>query len=202
MIPTELWIGSLALLALLTALALLPRQKDIAREQVRKRYTGWRLVYSDERKAKRLRGVVYSKLLRAESGGLTGKPDMIFKRRFGRGLMPVELKSGRIKDADAPHEGDLLQLAAYFVIIEEAYGVRPKLGRIVYSDGAFRVWNTRALRQWLADTMARMRHMLEAGEDAEEANSGFAECRYCLCKQTVCAYSYFGAAEWESDEEE
>ena len=170
----------------------------IVREKPRKHYAGWRLIYSDER-GRRRRGVVYSKLLRAEASELTGKPDMIYRKTIGRGLMPVELKSGRIKNADAPHEGDLLQLAAYFVIIEEAYGVRPRLGRLVYDDGAFRVRNTHALRVKLAETLARMRYMLAAGEDAETANSDFATCRYCLCKQTVCAHSYFGAAESEEE---
>ena len=37
-------------------------------------------------------------------------------------LMPVEIKSGSIKSEPLPHMGDLMQLAAYFVILEEEYG--------------------------------------------------------------------------------
>ena len=165
------------------------------------RLAGWRLCYSDAR-GKRQRGVVYSKLLRSETHNLTGKPDMIYKRRFGQDMMPVELKSGLIKDASAPHNGDLLQLAAYFLIVEEVYGVRPRMGRIVYADGAFAVRNTYGLRKRLIGTVARMRHMLAAGDTVEEANASFAGCRFCMCKQTVCEYSYFGAPDGEDCDEE
>jgi len=160
------------------------------REKVRKHYSGWRLIYSDAR-GRTPKGVERSKLLRAVKKGLTGKPDMIYRRVFGRGLMPVELKSGSIKDANAPHDGDLLQLAAYFVLIEENFGVRPRYGRIIYADAAFRVRNTRALRTRLADTLTRMRRMLEQGADNETPNASYASCRYCMCKQTVCEVSYF-----------
>ena len=160
------------------------------REKVRKSYPGWRLIYSDERGQAR-RGVERSKLLRGAKNGLTGKPDMIYRRVFGRGLMPVELKSGAIKGGTAPHDGDLLQLAAYFVLIAETFGIRPRYGRIVYADAAFRVRNTRALRARLADTLARMRRMLEVGAECETPNASYAACRYCLCKQTVCEKSYF-----------
>ena len=188
--PMEIWVACVGLGLLLWWLLLWLTRPMVTKERVRKAYGGWRLVYSDER-GRRRRGVVYSKLLHAEKSGLTGKPDMIYEKIVGRGWMPVELKSGRIGGDDMPHEGDLLQLAAYFAIVEDVYGKRPRLGRIVYADGAFCVRNTRALRRRLADTLARMRYMLEAGEGAEEANSDYATCRYCLCKQTVCEYSYF-----------
>ena len=160
------------------------------REKVRKGYPGWRLIYSDERGRAR-RGVARSKLLRGAESGLTGKPDMIYRRVLGRGLMPVELKSGSIKEGTAPHDGDLFQLAAYFMLIEETFGVRPRCGRIVYADAAFRVRNTRALRARLADMLARMRRMIYEGTDAETPNASYAACRYCMCKQTVCEVSYF-----------
>ena len=60
------------------------------------------------------------KMLRSEKHDLRGKPDYIFKNIFTRRLVPMELKSGEV--ADGPHHGDIMQLAAYFLIIEEAMG--------------------------------------------------------------------------------
>ena len=182
-------------LVLALALALLWLQKltapAVIRVEPNKRYIGWRLIYSD-RSGTGKPDVESGKLLRDLPRDITGKPDMVYRRIIGRGLMPVELKSGRIGEASAPHDGDLLQLAAYFLLVEAAYGVRPRFGRIEYADAAFRIRNSRRLRKQLADTLARMRRMLAFGEDAEAANASFAACRFCMCKQTVCPFSYFG----------
>ena len=188
------WWGLAAAAALLFAAWRVLSVETVTRVKPAAQYPGWQLIYSDKR-GKPMRGVDYGTLLRADVYGLTGKPDMIYRKRIGRGLMPVELKSGAIRGAGMPHEGDLLQLAAYFLIMEEAYGIRPKQGRIVYADGAFRVRNTRRLRAEVLRTLARMRRMFDAGIDAEQPNSAYASCRYCMCKQTVCEQSYFGPAE-------
>src|SRR3712207_5022509 len=61
------------------------------------------------------------KPLYARKLGLTGKPDYIIERR-GK-LIPVEVKPAR--RASVPYESDLMQLAAYCVLIEETEGEPP-----------------------------------------------------------------------------
>ena len=76
------------------------------------------LVYTDE---------TGGKLLVSEEWDLQGKPDYIFKKWFRNQYIPLEIKSGKAKE-DWPHEGDLMQLLAYFILVEEAYGTRPPYG--------------------------------------------------------------------------
>jgi CRISPR-associated exonuclease Cas4 len=100
----------------------------------------------------------------------------------------VELKSGSISDDEImPHQGDLIQLAAYFLIIEDVYGIRPKEGRLVYKNKMFIIKNTKKIRRLVEDTIDEMRQMLETGQ--AECEPSFVKCRYCLCRGTVCEYT-------------
>ena len=110
---------------------------------------------------------------------------MIYKHRITGELLPVEIKSGQ---TDFPHDGDLLQVGAYMLIIEDIYGYSPKKAVIIYKNNCFMIRNTRSVRIRVLETSDRMRTMLKTGE--EEANSSFANCRNCICDQTVCEYSY------------
>lgn len=145
---------------------------------------GESLFYADKQHSRFKNRVIYGKLLRCEKHGLTGKPDYIFKR--GRRLVPVELKSGAAKGLDAPRDGDLLQLAAYFVIVKSAFRTKPRFGRLVYGDCMFIVKNSGRLRRRLFRTVRAMRGML-AAETPPLAEPGFVKCRYCVCRETVCA---------------
>ena len=124
------------------------------------------------------------KLLRSEKHNLRGKPDFIFKNMLTGRLVPMELKSGEI--ADTPRHGDIMQLAAYFLIIEEAMGVRPKKGYLRYKNAMFKIKNTARLRRALLAVVADMRQMLATGEG--QANPSFAHCRYCAANGTVCEF--------------
>ena len=62
---------------------------------------------------------------------LVGKPDYILERDSE--LIPVERKSRKLSTAGA-YEGEILQLAAYCLLVEEHYG-RPVLtGRLLYQN--------------------------------------------------------------------
>jgi CRISPR-associated exonuclease Cas4 len=74
---------------------------------------------------------------------LSGKPDYVIQRRRGDHV-PVELKSYR-RGAQAPH-GDLIQLGAYLVLLEDLHGRPPPFGILRYKDRAVRVPYTRELR--------------------------------------------------------
>ena len=132
-----------------------------------------RLIYSDE---------AGGQVLRCEKHELRGRPDFIYKTRLMGRLVPMELKSGEVKDG--PHYGDVMQLVTYFVIIEGAMGKRPGRGYLRYKNAMFVVKNTRAVRKELMAILADMRKMLKTGQGA--ANPSFVHCRHCLARGTVC----------------
>ncbi len=136
------------------------------------------MIYSDERGAK---------LLFAPRSNLQGKPDFIFKTWFFGRYIPFEIKSATLKE-DEPHQGDLMQLVAYFLIIEEVYGKKPPYGKLVYANKTFKVKNTRALRKELVSILSEMRKMLEGQSDAQ-AEPSFVKCKNCICQYTVCAWN-------------
>ena len=146
---------------------------------------GYTLIYADQKGGAGQED--FGKLLYSARYGLQGKPDYVFRSRLGGRIVPVELKSGRIGDALEPHRGDYLQLAAYFLLLEDVYGKRPRFGRLVYADYMFEVRNTAGVRREVLRTMAEMRRMLETGEG--HAESSFVHCRHCVCTGTVCEFS-------------
>ncbi len=147
---------------------------------------GYKLFYTDQSPKKKEKGVIYSKLLVSKKYGLKGKPDFILKHRVNNMLMPIELKSGKIGDNASPRYGDLMQLCAYFLIVEDIFKVKPAYGKLIYSDHMFVVKNTRRLRKQLLSIMSDMRLMLKTGEQQPKAN--YATCRYCLSRNTVCEF--------------
>ena len=118
---------------------------------------------------------------------LQGRPDYVFCSRLLRRIVPVELKSGCIGEAEEPHHGDFLQLAAYFLILEDVYGKRPAYGRLVYRDYMFEIKNTARVRREVLKTVQEMRQMLRDG--IAEPKPSFAHCRPCVCNGTVCQFS-------------
>lgn len=157
-------------------------QKLTARDDVR----GYSLIYADQKKGKR-HEEDFGKLLYSAKYELQGKPDYVFQNPITKKIVPVELKSGVIDEADLPHHGDLLQLGAYFLILEDVYGQKPPFGRIVYQDYMFEIKNTAKIRNEVLGTMKEMRDMLQYG--VGKAKPSFATCRPCVCNGTVCEFS-------------
>lgn len=120
--------------------------------------------------------------------GLSGRPDYVVKTRAG--LVPVEIKTGQAPPR--PHEGHVLQLAAYCLLVEETYGQRPTHGLIRYADRLFRVDYTPDLRASLLQTLAWMRADLAATTVAR-SHSRPARCRRCgyrdVCGQALPAHA-------------
>ena len=181
--------GILFLLILLAVLLLWRIRRPHLQKQPRKdTMSGFTLIYADQKQTGKNEDG-FGKLLYSAKYDLRGKPDYIFKKRLGSAIIPVELKSGTIKASALPHAGDLLQLAAYFLLLEDVYGKRPPYGWLKYSDYMFYVRNTRNLRKEVKQTMADMRKMLEDGEGTP--NASFVTCRHCICNGTVCPYGQY-----------
>lgn len=140
---------------------------------------GYKIFYADD---KNKEAEITSKKLVSHKYNISGKPDYIFRRR--NNYIPVELKSGKIGDNEHPRAGDLMQLVAYFIIIEENFGKVP-YGKLIYSDSMFIIKNTKKLKKQLIKNTKSMRKMLKTGIGEKEPS--FVKCKYCICKGTVCS---------------
>lgn len=85
---------------------------------------------------------------------LVGKPDYLVEQPDGM-IVPVEVKSAFAPDE--PWDGHILQLAAYCLLVEEQYGVRPAYGILQYRDRAFAIDYTDELEDTLLDVLLAMR---------------------------------------------
>jgi CRISPR-associated exonuclease Cas4 len=128
-----------------------------------------RVVYDDTGAWARNERAFFSKAHR-----LSGKPDYLIETQAG--IVPVELKSGQAPAR--PRDGHVLQLAAYCLLIEEAYASPPPEGLIKYEDDYFVIAYTPALRERLLRTLAVMRADLEAGGNARNHREP-GRCRSC-----------------------
>lgn len=113
-----------------------------------------RLVYGDTGRWERTREPLYSRRYQ-----LTGRPDYLV--RVGNTRVPVEVKSGQ--SPAEPYEGHVLQLAAYCLLVEEEFGVRPSYGLLRYDDATLQIPYDTPLRRRLLDTLEAMRQARARG---------------------------------------
>jgi CRISPR-associated exonuclease Cas4 len=71
------------------------------------------------------------------------------------GVIPVEVKSGRLKAA--PYDSHIYQLAAYCLLIDQTFGIRPPFGIIHYSNRDIAVDYTKELEQSVIDLIREIR---------------------------------------------
>lgn len=105
---------------------------------------------------------------------LAGKPDYIVAQ--GENLIPVEVKPRRT--AARPYLSDILQLAAYCLLIEDNFDRAPPYGILKYATDTFPVEFTPQLRRQLLVTMETMRDDLASAEVAPSHNHP-GRCRAC-----------------------
>lgn len=132
-----------------------------------------RLVYADTTRWRPVEGPLFSRAHR-----LTGRPDYLVRR--GRDTIPVEVKSGRAP-SDGPYPSHALQLAAYCLLVEEAYERRPPHGIILYADDAdqaFEIDYTPGLEEELLFTLDDMRCALRE-DNAPRQHDDAARCQAC-----------------------
>lgn len=128
-----------------------------------------RVVSQDVSEARTLTRPLFSSRL-----GLTGKPDYVLQR--GSHLIPVEVKPNRY--AQQPYQSDLMQLAAYLVLVEETTGMAPPYGLLRYAETTFRLPYTAAVRAEVLTTLSEMRDLLRATDVARDHEDA-ARCRKC-----------------------
>jgi len=105
---------------------------------------------------------------------LAGKPDYMVETKDG--LIPIEVKPGR--RACEPYAADVLQLAAYCLLVEEVCGRRPSHGLLRYADRTFRIPYEPALETALHDTLAAMRADVRC-TDVPRNHADPSRCRFC-----------------------
>ena len=106
---------------------------------------------------------------------LVGKPDYLIEQDNGD-IVPVELKSGHAPAE--PYEGHVLQLAAYCLLVEQNFGIRPFYGIIQYKDRAFAVDYTADLEADLLDVLSEMRQDMFATA-VNRDHDQWAKCNHC-----------------------
>jgi CRISPR-associated exonuclease Cas4 len=111
--------------------------------------------------------------------GLTGKPDYI--RREGEELIPVELKS-RVMSAAGAYEGEILQLAAYCLLVEKRFGKPVGRGQLLYQNRSLEVLFDDRLRRKLLDAVAELKSA-ELMSDVPRSHNSPARCRGCGFRQ-------------------
>ncbi len=104
---------------------------------------------------------------------LSGRPDRIV--RIGRAVIPEEWKSAR-----RLWPGHIAQMGAYFLLIEERYGVRPPHGYVVLGTGKrHRIENDAKLRGWVLDLAGQIRAARARPHEPIGARPAPSQCRSC-----------------------
>lgn len=134
-----------------------------------------RLIYADTARWRSVPVPLFSPMHR-----LTGRPDYLVRDQDQ--VIPVEVKSGT-PPPGGPYLSHLLQLAAYCLLVEEEYNVRPPYGMILYTgnrdqEQVYEIPYTRALRDRLLDTLEQMRLDLEDGA-APRSHEDPPRCQAC-----------------------
>ncbi len=156
-------------------------QPSVFKSKNKKKPFFTKLIYTDTNSQK------YDvQMLKSETYKLRGKPDLIYKSRFTRKYYPMELKSGKLgANASIPRDGDLMQLCAYFFIIEEHYSCRVPYGKLVYKDCSFIVKNNRYMKKTFLNVLKNM-HAFSASKSNFEPSKKV--CNTCTLRFTVCKY--------------
>lgn len=105
---------------------------------------------------------------------LTGRPDYLLEVR-GR-LVPVEVKPTR--QATQPRDADVMQLAAYCLLVEEEFDEPPPYGILRYANQSWEIpWNDVSRARLLA-LLAEMEGAQQARDVARSHNQP-ARCQGC-----------------------
>jgi CRISPR-associated exonuclease Cas4 len=166
----------LGLFAALFVLALFAALLLLALARAQRAQTGLpiaaRIVYADTGAWQKVERPLFSRRY-----ALTGKPDYIVEDEGS--IVPVEVKPNRT--APQPRESDVMQLAAYGLLIEETLGqgrAASPYGLLKYRDAVFQIDFTDELRARLIDLMDAMRRAASE-DDVARSHAEPPRCRAC-----------------------
>lgn len=109
---------------------------------------GGRVIYADTGKWEKVEKPLYDPVTQ-----ITGRPDYLVRQ--GKEVIPVEVKSGHTPEN--PYDSHIYQLAAYCLLVEREFGVRPAYGIIHYNRRTFEIPYTQELESALIDILTEIR---------------------------------------------
>ncbi len=117
-------------------------------------------------------GIQLEKPLYDPQSGLTGRPDYLIEQEGGKMLIPVEVKSARAPST--PYDSHVYQLAAYCLLVQRVYGIRPTHGILKYRDRSYVIDYTTLLEQEVIALAQAMRAEVarSARKTSRSASSG------------------------------
>ena len=140
---------------------------------------GGRIIYTDTQAWGAVEKPLYD-----PASGLTGKPDYLVDQ--GNQIIPVEVKSSRVKDG--PYDLHIYQLAAYCLLVDRTYGKRPAYGIIHYPNRTYAVDYTPRLEDSLLDLLEEIRRQ-DRRKDVDRSHNAAARCLACgyrnICDQQI-----------------
>lgn len=118
------------------------------------------------------------KVLRSHRFGITGKPDKVIRKR--NKIIVYEYKSS---SAERPRRGHLLQMGAYFLILEEMFPqYMVDYGILKYRDHTYRIENTQKLRDDVVNAAHLMRNIASVDGYPARNHSNPGRCFKCPFK--------------------
>lgn len=130
---------------------------------------GGRVVYADMGTWEEVEKPLYDPITQ-----ITGRPDYLVRQ--GKEIIPVEVKSGRTPEN--PYDSHIFQLAAYCLLVEREYGVRPSYGIVHYKKRTFEITYTKELETALIDILTEIRQC-EQKRNVNRSHEQAARCRGC-----------------------
>lgn len=138
-----------------------------------------KIIYSDHNQWTKVENALYDPTF-----NLAGKPDFIVET--DRGLIPIEVKSGRV--IDAPYDSHIYQLAAYCLLIEQTFGTRPQYGILHYSNQDIRIDYTKDLQDKTIEILREIRS-ISRKKSITRSHQSFARCQKCgynsICEEAI-----------------
>lgn len=133
------------------------------------------IIYSDPGTWKKNTKALYDASL-----GLTGKPDYLIRQ--GDAIIPAEVKSGYAPRS--PYDSHVMQLAAYCLLVETTYGVRPPYAILRYRNRTFKLDFTPELEEDVYEMIERIRRY-KTRDNINRSHEHPARCARCGFRQ-VC----------------
>jgi CRISPR-associated exonuclease Cas4 len=130
---------------------------------------GGRVIYADTGKWEKVEKPLYDPVTQ-----ITGRPDYLVRQ--GKEVIPVEVKSGHTPEN--PYDSHIYQLAAYCLLVQREFGVRPAYGIIHYNRRTFEIPYTQELESALIDILTEIRQC-DRKRNVHRSHAQAARCAGC-----------------------